>query len=166
MNVNSISSIEDVLCFFLSVRRDVQGLYGAWLRAIQLKNKSYTYVFRFLGLSLTLNGKTLVAWEAEAKCLSLDNAVNGASNNNVEGIIKLLFKLRMPLEGLYAAFIMAAAQRNGGLGYCYYFRNPLYGTAAQPFGTISGSITITNCNYRELECKCACSKYTLIMPVS
>jgi hypothetical protein len=160
MNISNISTIEDILCFFISIQKITNGLYDSWYYAQANRGRPYTYIFSFLNLGrIAFNGTQILNLEASAKCSSLQELVNGATS--LEGMAKLLFKIRPSLTALYAGYIQSQGQRDNGLQYCYTFINPLAGTTA--FGGISGSIKLNNCLFNEYQERCRCVQYSVII---
>lgn len=161
MNIVGVSTIEDVLCFFISIQRTVEGLYGAWYRANASQGRGFLYNFTFLNLgTLGLFGQKILLLESAARCASLQDLVNGATT--LEGMAKLLFKIRPALSALYAAYIQSQAQRNDGLKFCYLFNNPLAGTTAFG-GNITGSVRLNNCNFNEFINRCRCTTFQVAL---
>lgn len=160
MNINGVNTIEDVLCFFISIQKITNGLYDAWYYSLGLAGRPYLYIFQFLNFGkASYTGVKLLQLESQSRCSSLQDLVNGATT--IDGMVMLLFKIRQPLIALYAAYIQSQAQRDNGLQYCYIFTNPLAGTTAFGGQNIGGFVKLNNCNFNEYQRRCSCTIYTV-----
>jgi len=161
MNIADIKTIEDVLCFFISIQKITNGLYDAWIRANSMQGRPFLYIFTFLNLgSLSLSAQQILQLEREARCATLLSLVEANNPPTLAGTARILFKIRPALTALYAAYIQSQAQRDNGLQFCYTFYNPLAGTPAFVGGNgISGMVRLNNCLFNEFQNRCRCTTF-------
>jgi len=152
--IASIQTLEDLACFFLSFRQAANGLYNAWLMAEYLRSqgKFNNYGFCYMGQSIRFSGCQLIFFEQSVRCATIQELVNGS--DTLEGVAKLLFKLRIPLTKLYATYAYALDARSRGVKYVYVFTNPFEGISGS-IGQITGSLTMTYDCIIDLFCSCS-----------
>jgi len=147
-----IATNAQLVCFFISIEKSAEGIYYALETAVAMKNdaKQYNYNFCYMGQCKVYTGCQITELYRESNCFSLNDLL--ANSDDLDGVVRVLFKLRLPLTSLYAAYPMALNMK--GRRYFYVFQNPLYGLPnAYNLGLITGTYKMNvECIIRTFEC--------------
>lgn len=148
----SITTNAQLVCFFISIQRSATGIYSAWEMAVAMHNaaKKYNYLFCYLGQCKSYTGCQIRLLYNESNCFSLNDLL--ATSDTLDGVIRVLFRLRIPLTNLYAAYPMALSMRTQR--YFYVFQNPLAGIPnAGNLADITGTYKMNvQCIIQSFEC--------------
>jgi hypothetical protein len=134
--LNSITTMEQLACFVLSWNWPASSLYNAWSMAIYMRSESkkYNFTFSYNGVCQNYTGCQIIQLENESRCPSLTTLLQ--NSNTMDGVIRVFFKLRIQLMGLFSAYPLALDMRSRGLKYVYTFTNPFFGQTLSGVNTI------------------------------
>jgi hypothetical protein len=125
---DNLTTIEDIVCFVVHLQKYTEGIYYAYDVAQQLlsQGKKYNYTFKYMNQVQIYSGCQIVQLYNQTTCASLNDLLG--DSNNLDGVIKVFFKLRIPFTKLYGAYYNAlSAKNNQAYSYFYTFLNPFYG---------------------------------------
>jgi hypothetical protein len=109
-----IDTYEELVCFLLSFRKSAEGLFNAWIKARDINSRGgkYNYTFCFMNQCKTFSACEIIQLEAASRCPSLNDLLG--NTQTIEGIAILLFKIRIPLMGLYSSLYSCNGFKGNG----------------------------------------------------
>ncbi len=123
----AFTSLQDIICFIVSFQRAAQGIYYAFTVAKELRSqgKKYNYTFSYMNQYKIYTACQIIELEADTLCTSLNDLLG--DSNNLDGVVRVFFKLRLQFTALYTAYKNALdAKNNQAYTYFYTFTNPFF----------------------------------------
>ena len=120
-----MSDIDDFLCNLIAGKNVYMGLYNAYLRGLNLNGngKFSCYTFKYPGFpSKTYSGKQLIQLNCEGCNRKFSQLCNEL--DTIDGIVRILFKARIPLSELISIRQNAMFMRQTARIFTYTFKNP------------------------------------------
>lgn len=149
-----ILNTDDLICFFFATRNKIACLYDFWLKGMKLRSegKRSCLVFSFPGfVSKKFTNLQIDQLERQSEKINLCDLIDVEIDINM--FIRILFKIRLELQQLYAERLRAYDFRSRNRKLCYTFRNPLM--KLNGFSLPEGNCkTYTSPCICKLDCEC------------
>ncbi len=163
-----IETLDDLICFFLANKRDITNLYCYLDNFLRLREAGKFGCFTFMFPGIVKKRYTtikLINLYCQADndsisdlCQEVCTLRDSDCDAAIDAFVKILFKIRKPVQELYMMVNRSSDIRGTTLHFCYTFRNPL----RECVKVTPNKKKFINCELLKFVCLCRDRKYKIV----